>query len=155
MGFSWFGLAVRELAIITNFDAERLGNHAVHHVEKLSNVPRVQWRLLIKGTEAIQSSASIQSCRLHESHIYLCCEHHTYTDRPTLFEGSCLHSSGVAVQCGVLLQPMVVKAICIKLLFLVHPRCWFCATEVTSNIVFNCYSCLCSLPLYIEKEQKK
>jgi hypothetical protein len=69
--------------------------------------------------------------------------------------GSCLRSSGVAVQCGVLLQPMVVKDICIKLLFLVHQRCWFCATEVTSNIVFNCYLCLCSLPLYIEKEQKK
>jgi hypothetical protein len=30
-----------------------------------------------------------------------------------------------------------------------------CATEVTSNIVFNCYLCLCSLPLYIEKEQKR
>jgi hypothetical protein len=73
----------------------------------------------------------------------------------TLVIGSCLHSSGVAVQCGVLLQPMVVKDICIKLLFLVHPRCWFCATEVTSNIVFNCYLCLCSLPLYIGKEQKK
>jgi hypothetical protein len=68
---------------------------------------------------------------------------------------SCLRSSGVAVQCGVLLQPMVVKDICIKLLFLVHLRCWFCATEVTSNIVFNCYLCLCSLPLYIEKKQKK
>ena len=73
----------------------------------------------------------------------------------TLVIGSCLRSSGVAVQCGVLLQPMVVKDICIKLLFLVHQRCWFCATEVTSNIVFNCYLCLCSLPLYIEKEQKK
>ncbi len=67
----------------------------------------------------------------------------------TLVIGSCLRSSGVAVQCGVLLQPMVVKDICIKLLV------WFCATEVTSNIVFNCYLCLCSLPLYIEKEQKK
>jgi hypothetical protein len=68
--------------------------------------------------------------------------------------GSCLRSSGVAVQCGVLLQPMVVKNICIKLLFLVHPRCCFCATEMTSNIVFNCYLCLRSLPSYIEKEQK-
>jgi hypothetical protein len=72
----------------------------------------------------------------------------------TLVIGSCLRSSGVAVQCGVLLQPMVVKDICIMLLFLVHPRCWFCATEVTFNIVFNCYLCLCSLPLYIEKKQK-
>ncbi len=49
----------------------------------------------------------------------------------TLVIGSCLRSSGVAVQCGVVLQqPMVVKDICIKLLFLVHPRCWFCATEL-------------------------
>jgi hypothetical protein len=64
----------------------------------------------------------------------------------TLVIGSCLQSSGVAVQCGVLLQPMVVKYICIKLLFLVHPRCWLCATEVTSSIVLNCYLCLCSLP---------
>jgi hypothetical protein len=67
--------------------------------------------------------------------------------------GSCLRSSGVAVQCGVLLQPVVVKDICIKLLFLVLVL--VCATEVTSNIVFNCYLCLCSLPLYIEKEQKR
>ncbi len=67
---------------------------------------------------------------------------------------SCLHS-GVAVQCGVFLQPMAVKDICIKLLFLVHPRCCFYATEVTSNIVFYCYFCLGSLSLYIEKEQKK
>jgi hypothetical protein len=73
----------------------------------------------------------------------------------TSVTGSCLRSSGVAVQCGVLLQPMVVKDTCIKLLFLVHIKCWFCATEVTSNIVFNCYLCLCSLTLYIEKEQKK
>jgi hypothetical protein len=41
----------------------------------------------------------------------------------TLVIGSCLRSSGVAVQCGVLLQPMVVKDICIKLLFL-------CASKV-------------------------
>ncbi|EFX89264.1 hypothetical protein DAPPUDRAFT_94739 [Daphnia pulex] len=27
----------------TNFDAERLGNHAVHHVEKLSNILLLQW----------------------------------------------------------------------------------------------------------------
>jgi hypothetical protein len=73
----------------------------------------------------------------------------------TLVRGSCLRSSGVAVQCGMLLQPMVVKDICIKFLFLLHPRCWFRATEVTSNIVFNCYLCLCSLPLDIEKEQIK
>jgi hypothetical protein len=38
----------------------------------------------------------------------------------------------------------------------VHPRCWFCATEVTSNIVFNCYLCLCSLSfLYWEGTKKK
>ncbi|EFX74377.1 hypothetical protein DAPPUDRAFT_324334 [Daphnia pulex] len=55
----------------TNFYAERLGNHAVHHVEKLSNILRVQWCLLIKGTEAIQSRASFQSCRLHGSHLPL------------------------------------------------------------------------------------
>ncbi|EFX84131.1 hypothetical protein DAPPUDRAFT_315263 [Daphnia pulex] len=53
----------------TNFDAERLGNHAVDHVEKLSTI-------LIKGTQAIQSRASIKSCRLHGSHIYRCREHH-------------------------------------------------------------------------------
>jgi hypothetical protein len=64
----------------------------------------------------------------------------------TLVVGSCLHSSGVAVQCGVLLQPMAVKDICIKLLFLAHLRCWFCAKELTSSIVLNCYLCLCSLP---------
>ena len=37
--------------------------------------------------------------------------------------GSCLYNSGVAVQCGVLLQPMVVKDICIKLLFLSNVVC--------------------------------
>jgi hypothetical protein len=74
----------------------------------------------------------------------------------TLVIGSCLRSSGVAVQCGVLLQPMVVKDICIKLLFLVHPRCWFCATEVTSILCCNCHLCLCSLPyLYILRRNKK
>jgi hypothetical protein len=69
--------------------------------------------------------------------------------------GLCLRSSGVVVECGVLLQPTVAKDICIKLLFLVHIRCWFCATKVISNIVFNCYLCICSLTLYNEKEQKK
>ncbi|XP_046635400.1 uncharacterized protein LOC124314279 [Daphnia pulicaria] len=70
---------VRELAIfLTNFDAERLGNHAVDHVEKLSNILLLQWHLLLKGTYAIQSRASIKSCRLHGSHIYLCCEHHEH-----------------------------------------------------------------------------
>jgi hypothetical protein len=34
--------------------------------------------LLIKGTSAIQSRASIKSCRLHGSRIYLCCEHHEH-----------------------------------------------------------------------------
>jgi hypothetical protein len=50
---------------------------------------------------------------------------------------------------------MVEKDICFQLLFLVHPRCWFCATEVTSSIVFNCYSCLCSLPFMYWEGTKK
>ncbi|XP_046650480.1 uncharacterized protein LOC124341423 isoform X2 [Daphnia pulicaria] len=65
----------------TNFDAERLGNHAVHHVQKLRNILHVQcseWHILMQGTSAIQSRTCIQSCRLHGSLIYLCCEHHEH-----------------------------------------------------------------------------
>jgi hypothetical protein len=73
----------------------------------------------------------------------------------TLVIGSCLHSSGVAVQCGVLLQPMVVKDICIKLLFLVHPRCWFCATEVTSTVLCLIAIRVFAVYLYILRRNKK
>jgi hypothetical protein len=68
--------------------------------------------------------------------------------------GSCLRSSGVAVQCGVLLQPMVVKDICIKLLFPVHPRCCFCATE-RHPILCLIAICVFAVYLYILRRNKK
>jgi hypothetical protein len=58
--------------------------------------------------------------------------------------GLCLRSSDVAVQYGMLLQPILVKDFLLRvmlLLFLGAGLLVLC-TKVTSS--FNCYLCLCS-----------